>query len=39
MMVSQMRAIDKARLIEYIGGLPEALKALVTAALKLHYDI
>ena len=38
-MVNQTRAIDKARLTEFIGSLPDALMAQVKAALKLHYDI
>jgi mRNA interferase MazF len=38
-MVNQTRAIDKVRLIEFIGSLPDALMARVKAALKLHYDI
>ena len=38
-MVNQTRAIDKVRLVEFIGSLPDALMARVKAALKLHYDI
>jgi len=38
-MVNQTRAIDKIRLIEFTGSLPDALMARVKAALKLHYDI
>jgi mRNA interferase MazF len=38
-MVNQTRAIDKVRLIEFIGSLPDALMARVKAALKLHCDI
>ena len=38
-MVNQTRAVDKVRLVQFIGSLPAALMAQVKAALKLHYDI
>jgi mRNA interferase MazF len=38
-MVNQTRAVDKVRLVQFIGSLPDALMAQVKAALKLHYGI
>ncbi len=38
-MVNQTRAVDKARLLKFIGRLPAPLTAEVKEALKLHYDI
>jgi mRNA interferase MazF len=38
-MVNQTRAVDKVRLVEFIGSLPAALLAKVKEALGLHYDI
>jgi mRNA interferase MazF len=38
-MVNQTRAIDKVRLGQRLGRLPDALMAKVKEALKLHYDL
>jgi mRNA interferase MazF len=38
-MVNQTRAIDKVRLGQRLGHLPDALMAEVKEALKLHYDL
>jgi len=38
-MVNQTRAVDKARLIEQIGRLPDALMGQIKTALRLHYDL
>ncbi|RPI71734.1 MAG: type II toxin-antitoxin system PemK/MazF family toxin [Geobacteraceae bacterium] len=38
-MVNQTRAVDKLRLVQFIGSLPAASMTQVKAALKLHYDI
>ena len=38
-MVNQTRAVDKSRLTQFIGSLPEPLLLKVKQALKLHYDL
>jgi mRNA interferase MazF len=38
-MVNQTRAIDKVRLGQHLGRLPDSLMAGVKEALKLHYDL
>ena len=38
-MVNQTRAVDKARLTERIGRLPDALMEQIKMALRLHYDL
>jgi mRNA interferase MazF len=38
-MVNQTRAIDKVRLGQRLGRLPDALMVKVKEALKLHYDL
>jgi len=38
-MVNQMRAVDKIRLIKRLGHLPEELMAQINQALRLHYDL
>ena len=38
-MVNQTRAIDKLRLHQVIGSLPESILLKIKYALKLHYDI
>jgi mRNA interferase MazF len=38
-MVNQTRAVDKSRLVQYVGHLPDAVLQRVKVALRLHYDI
>jgi len=38
-MINQTRAIDKARILQPIGCLPDSLLERVKNALKLHYDL
>ena len=38
-MVNQTRAVDKVRLIEYIGTLDRKLLEKINKALMLHYDL
>jgi mRNA interferase MazF len=38
-MVNQTRAVDKVRLIKYLGYLPDEIMEEINNALKLHYDL
>ena len=38
-MVNQTRAVDKARLLEYLGKLDKQVIDRIDRALKLHYDL
>lgn len=38
-MINQTRAVDKARLIKYIGSLDSQIIEKINKVLKLHYDI
>ena len=38
-MINQTRAIDKMRILKYIGTLEELSLRKIDAALKLHYDL
>jgi mRNA interferase MazF len=38
-MVNQTRAIDKMRILKYIGTLEESYLRKIDTALKLHYDL
>jgi mRNA interferase MazF len=38
-MVNQVRAVDKDRLIKYIGSVDESILDKINQALKLHYDL
>ena len=38
-MINQTRAVDKVRLGEQIGRLPDALIVRIKDALRLHYDL
>jgi mRNA interferase MazF len=38
-MVNQTRAVDKARLMQPVGRLPDTLMVKVKEALKQHYDL